>query len=137
MESGSSNYSFDSDDIQSLSSMDGRISSAGKVASHLVKKFPSPITPRRKSPRDHGKKPLVKVVEGDNDEEEEPEFEEVVKETQEDIKDDKKRKKWKRESLDDTHSQMGASMLPLSPIHVHANLEEQKEESFGNVEGEV
>ena len=28
-------------------------------------------------------------------------------------------------------------MLPLSPIHVQANLEEQKEESVGNVEGEV
>ena len=79
----------------------------------------------------------MKVVEGDNDEEEEPESEEVVKETQEEIKDDSERKKQKRESLDDTRSQMEASVLPLSPVHIQANPKEQKEESARNAEGEV
>ena len=83
--------------------MDGGVSSSGKLAHH-ANKSPSPITPSRKSPRDHGQNPSVKVVEEDNKEEEEPESEEVVKETQEDIKDDSGRKKQKRESLDDTRS---------------------------------
>ena len=81
VESGSSSYSSDSDDIQSLSSKEGGISSLGKLATHHVNKSPSPITPSRKSPRDHGKKPHVKDVEGDSEEEEDPEFVEVVKET--------------------------------------------------------
>ena len=93
MESSSFSYSSNSDDIQSLSSEKGGISSFDKFSTHLVNKSPSPITPNIKSPRDHRKKPSVKVVEGDNNEEEEPESEEVVKETQGDIKDDSKRKK--------------------------------------------
>ena len=77
-------------------------------------------------------------MEGDSDDEEEPESEEVVKETQEEIKDDSGRKKCKRESLEDMRSQFEeASVLPLSPVHLQAQPEEQKEESVGNAEGEV
>ena len=46
----------------------------------------------------------MKDVEGDNDEEEELESEEVVKEMQEEIKDDSGRKKHKRESLEEVCS---------------------------------
>ena len=81
MESRSSSYSFDSDDIQILSSEEGGISSSGKIITHQAKKSPSPITPSRKSPRDHGKKPPMKDEMGDSDDEGELELEEVEKET--------------------------------------------------------
>ena len=54
VESSSSSYSSDLDDIQSLSSEEGGISSSEKIVTHQAKKFPSPITPSKKSPRDHG-----------------------------------------------------------------------------------
>ena len=52
----------------------------GKIVTHQAKKFPSSITPSRKSPRDHGQKPPVKDEVRDNDDEEELESKEVVKE---------------------------------------------------------
>ena len=54
VESGSSGYSSNSDDIQSLSSEEGGISSSGKIVTHQAKKMPSSITPSRKIPKDHG-----------------------------------------------------------------------------------
>ncbi len=137
VESSSSSYSSNSEDIQSLSSEEGGISSSGKLATHQAKKLPSPITPSRKIPRDHGQPPK-KDGEGDSNDEEESESEEVVKEMQEEIKDESGRKKHKRENLEEVHSQFEeASMLPLSHVHLQAQPEEQKEENAGNAEGEV
>ncbi len=134
VESGSSSYSSDSDDIQSLSSEKGGVSSSGKVAT--IKKSPSPITPSRKSPRDLGQKQAEKAEEGSSEDEEDSEFEEVVKEMQEEAKEDSGRKKCKREILEDVHSQYEeASVLPLSLVHLHPK--EQKEEKARYAEGEV
>ncbi len=52
--SGNSSFSSDSDDIQSFSSKDGRISSTDKIVTLQVKNLPSSIPPSRKSPRGHG-----------------------------------------------------------------------------------
>ena len=80
MASGSSSFSSDSDDIQSLSSEEGGISSAGKKVTLQVKNSPSSITPSRKFPRDHGKKQPVKDEKDDSDDEEDVETEEEDKE---------------------------------------------------------
>ena len=62
---------------------------------------------------------------GDNDDEEELESEEVVKETQEENKDDSGRKKCKREGLEEKCSQHEeVPVLPLSLVHLQAQPEE-------------
>ena len=80
MDFGSSSFSSDLDDIQSLSFEDGGISSSGKKVTHHVKKLPSPITLSRKIPRDHGQKLLVKDEKEDRDDEEHMDMEEEEKE---------------------------------------------------------
>lgn len=52
-EKGSSNFSSDSDDIESISSDEDFVSSRKKNKGH-ENKSPIVITPSRKSPRDHG-----------------------------------------------------------------------------------
>ena len=85
---GSSSFSFDSDDIQSLSFEEGGISSSGKNVTHHDKKLPSSITPSKKSPRGHGQKLPMNEEKDYSEDEEDMEMEDEEKEKQEENKDD-------------------------------------------------
>ena len=88
MDNGSSSFSFDSDDIQSISSEEGGITSLGKKVTHHDKKFLSPITPSRKSPRGHSQKMSRNEEKDYNDDEDDMDTEDEDKEKQEYKKDD-------------------------------------------------
>ena len=74
----------------------------------------------------------------DSDDEEDEEMEEEEKEIQEDDKEDRERKKCKREGLEDERKKQESDMsaLPLSPVHLHTQPEEQKMD-YGSEGGEV
>ena len=72
-----------------------------------------------------------------NDEEEDTEMEDEGKEKKEDYKEDWGGKKRKRVSLEDERmkKELHMSMLPLSPIHPHDQLDEQKKDCIGDEGG--
>ena len=103
--SGSSSFSSDSDDIQSISSEEDEISNLDKSGKGKVKLSPSGQTPCRKIPRGHGNKPSSQDEEDYNEEEEDMDTEEEEnekvnnsKEEKLDKKEKSEGKKWKREA---------------------------------------
>lgn len=135
--SGSSSFSSNSDDIESISSEEENVSSGKKNKGQDMKQ-PTTKIPSRKSPRDHGQ--TLTKVEDDAEDEEDMDSNDLGKESEEEKKEENAGKKRKREEESKERKLMqglDTMPLPLSPILPQPHSEENFKVNSGEATREV